>query len=78
MNKLKINQHEVNNAINTIQEFIRIIVNGLEVVQDELGIYSVRIVNYETKQVIRELDAEELIAVVTSCKALMKLTKHDM
>ncbi len=75
MTKLENNQQELNNAINTIQEFIRLIVHGVEVIHDEFGNTSVRIVNDQTKKVIRELEPEELMAVVANCNALMKLIR---
>lgn len=76
MTKLEIDRHELNNAINAIQEFILLIVNGIEVVQDEYGNNSVRIVDHQTKQVIRELEPVELIAIVDNCKTLMSLTQR--
>jgi uncharacterized FlaG/YvyC family protein len=71
------NQDEIKNAVNVIQEFIHLIVNGIEVVQDDLGISSVRIVNHETKELIRELESDELLAVVDNCKTLMNLTTRN-
>jgi uncharacterized FlaG/YvyC family protein len=71
------NQDEIKNAVNVIQEFIHLIVNGIEVVQDDLGISSVRIVNHETKELIRELESDELLAVVDNCKTLMNLTQRN-
>jgi uncharacterized FlaG/YvyC family protein len=52
-------------------------VNGIEVVHDDRGISSVRIVNHETKEVIRELESDELLAVVDNCKTLMNLTQRN-
>jgi uncharacterized FlaG/YvyC family protein len=75
MTKLEMNQVEIKNAVNVIQEFIHLIVNGIEVVHDDRGISSVRIVNHETKEVIRELESDELLAVVDNCKTLMNLTQ---
>ncbi len=72
------NQDEIKNAVNVIQEFIHLIVNGIEVVRDDRGIFAVRIVNHETKEVIRELGPEELIAVVDNCNALMNLTQRSV
>lgn len=72
------NQDEIKNAVNVIQEFIHLIVNGIEVVRDDLGISSVRIINHETKEVIRELEPKELIAVVDNCNALMNLTQRTL
>jgi uncharacterized FlaG/YvyC family protein len=77
MTKLEMNQVEIKNAVNVIQEFIHLIVNGIEVVQDDLGISSVRIVNHETKELIRELESDELLAVVDNCKTLMNLTTRN-
>lgn len=77
MTKLEMNQDEIKNAVNVIQEFIHLIVNGIEVVQDDLGISSVRIVNHETKELIRELESDELLAVVDNCKTLMNLTTRN-
>jgi hypothetical protein len=71
------NQDEIKNAVNVIQEFIHLIVNGIEVVQDDHGISSVRIVNHETKEIIRELESDELLAVVDNCKTLMNLTQRN-
>jgi uncharacterized FlaG/YvyC family protein len=71
------NQDEIKNAVNVIQEFIHLIVNGIEVVQDDRGISSVRIVNHETKELIRELESDELLAVVDNCKTLMNLTTRN-
>jgi uncharacterized FlaG/YvyC family protein len=71
------NQDEIKNAVNVIQEFIHLIVNGIEVVKDDLGISSVRIVNHETKELIRELESDELLAVVDNCKTLMNLTTRN-
>lgn len=78
MSKLEMNQDEIKNAVNVIQEFIHLIVNGIEVVRDDLGISSVRIINHETKEVIRELEPKELIAVVDNCNALMNLTQRTL
>ena len=78
MTKLEMNQDEIKNAVNMIQEFIHLIVNGIEVVRDDRGICAVRIVNHETKEVIRELEPEELIAVVDNCNALMNLTQRSV
>ena len=78
MTKLEMNQDEIKNAVKVIQEFIHLIVNGIEVVRDARGICSVRIVNHETKEVIRELKPEELIAVVDNCNALMNLTQRSL
>jgi uncharacterized FlaG/YvyC family protein len=77
MNNLEMNQDEIKNAVNVIQEFIHLIVNGIEVVQDARGISSVRIVNHETKELIRELESDELFAVVDNCKTLMNLTQRN-
>jgi uncharacterized FlaG/YvyC family protein len=77
MNNLEMNQDEIKNAVNVIQEFIHLIVNGIEVVQDARGISSVRIVNHETKELIRELESDELLAVVDNCKTLMNLTQRN-
>jgi hypothetical protein len=52
-------------------------VNGIEIVQDDRGISSVRIVNHETKELIRELESDELFAVVDNCKTLMNLTQRN-
>jgi uncharacterized FlaG/YvyC family protein len=78
MTKLEIDRHEINNAINAIQEFIRLIVNGIEVVRDDRGICAVRIINHETKEVIREFEPEELITVADNCNALMILTQRSL
>ena len=78
MSKLEMNQEEVKNAVNVIQEFIHLIVNGIEVVRDDRGISAVRIVNHQTKELIRELEPEELIAVVNNCNALMNLTQRNL
>jgi uncharacterized FlaG/YvyC family protein len=78
MTKLEINRYEINHAVNQIQEFIRLVVNGIEVVQDEFGNNSVRIVHHESKKLIRELEPEELMAVVANCNALMSLTQQDV
>lgn len=78
MTKLEMNQDEIKNAVNVIQEFIHLIVNDIEVVRDDLGISSVRIINHETKEVIRELEPKELIAVVDNCNALMNLTQRTL
>ena len=51
--KLKMNQDEIKNAVNVIQEFIHLIVNGIEVVRDDDGISSVRIVDHQSKKLIR-------------------------
>ena len=77
MSKLEMNQDEIKNAVNVIQEFIHLIVNGLEVARDDRGISSVRIVNHQTKEFIRELHPEELLAVVDNCKTLMSLTQRS-
>jgi uncharacterized FlaG/YvyC family protein len=77
MTKLEMNQVEIKNAVNVIQEFIHLIVNGIEVVHDDRGTSSVRIVNHETKEVIRELESDELLAVVDNCKTLMNLTQRN-
>ena len=77
MTKLEMNQEEIKKAVNVIQEFIHLIVNGIEVVQDDRGISSVRIVNHKTKEVIRELESDELLAVVDNCKTLMNLTTRN-
>ena len=77
MNNLEMNQDEIKNAVNVIQEFIHLIVNGIEVVHDDRGTSSVRIVNHETKEVIRELESDELLAVVDNCKTLMNLTQRN-
>jgi len=53
-----------------------LVVNGIEVVQDEHGNNSVRIVDHKTKEVIRELEPVELIAIVDNCKTLMSLTQR--
>ncbi|MEO0012570.1 MAG: FlaG protein [Cyanobacteriota bacterium] len=72
------NQDEIKNAINAIQEFIHLIVNGLEIVQDDQGISSVRIIDHESKKLVRELEPEELLAVVDNCKTLMSLTQRTL
>ena len=77
MVKLEIDRYELNNAITAIQEFIHLIVNGIEVVQDEYGNNSVHIVDHKTKEVIRELEPNELMAVVNNCKTLMNLTQRN-
>ena len=78
MTKLEVDRYELNNAINAIQEFIHLIVNGIEIVQDQRGNNSVRIVDHQTKEVIRELEPDELIAVVDNCKTLMSLTQRTL
>ena len=78
MTKLEMNQDEIKNAVNVIQEFIHLILNGIEIVRDDRGICAVCIVNHETKEVIRELELKELIAVVDNCNALMNLTQHSL
>lgn len=78
MTKLEIDRNELNEAINAIQEFIHLIVNGIEVVRDEHGHNSVRIVDHKTKEVIRELEPAELLAIVDNCKTLMSLTRHTL
>jgi uncharacterized FlaG/YvyC family protein len=78
MTKLEMNQDEIKNAINAIQEFIHLIVNGLEIVQDDQGISSVRIIDHESKKLVRELEPEELLAVVDNCKTLMSLTQRTL
>lgn len=77
MAKVEINQDDIKNAVNVIQEFIHLIVNGIEVVKDDHGISSVRFVHHETKELIRDLKPEELIALVDNCNALMNLTKRN-
>ncbi len=77
MTKLEIDRQELNNAINVIQEFIHLIVNGIEVVRDDHGISSVRIVDHQSKKLIRELEPDELLAVVDNCKTLMNLTQRN-
>jgi len=77
MTRLEIDRNELNNAINAIKEFIHLIVNGIEVVQDECGNNSVHIVDHKTKEVIRELEPNELMAVVDNCKTLMNLTQRS-
>jgi uncharacterized FlaG/YvyC family protein len=78
MTKLEIDRYELNNAIKAIQEFIRLIVDGIEVVQDAHGNNLVRIIDLETKEVIRELEPDELMAVVDNCKTLMSLTQRTL
>lgn len=78
MTKLEMNQDEIKNAVNVIQEFIHLIVNGIEVVRDDHGISRVHIVNHVTKEVIRELEPKELIAVVANCNVLMNLTQRTL
>jgi uncharacterized FlaG/YvyC family protein len=78
MTKLEIDRQELNNAINVIQDFIHLIVNGIEVVQDEQGNNSVRIVDHQSKSLIRELEPDELLAVVDNCKTLMSLTQRTV
>ena len=78
MTRLEMNQDELKNAVNAIQEFIHLIVNGLEIVQDDRGISSVRIIDHESKKLIRELEPEELLAVVDNCKTLMSLTQRTL
>lgn len=77
MSKLEMNQDEIKNAVNVIQDFIYLIVNGIEVVRDDCGMSSVRIVDHQSKQLIRELEPDELLAVVDNCKTLMNLTQHN-
>lgn len=77
MTKLEMNQDEIKNAVNVIQEFIHLIVNGIEVVRDDHGISSVRIVDHQSKKLIRELEPDELLAVVDNCKTLMSLTQRN-
>ena len=77
MIKLEMNQDEIKNAVNVIQEFIHLIVNGIEVVRDDHGISSVRIVDHQSKKLIRELESDELLAVVDNCKTLMNLTQRN-
>lgn len=78
MARLEMNQDEIKNAVNAIQEFIHLIVNGLEIVQDDRGISSVRIIDHESKKLIRELEPQELLAVVDNCKTLMSLTQRTL
>jgi uncharacterized FlaG/YvyC family protein len=78
MTKLEIDRNELNNAINAIQEFIHLIVNGIEVVRDEHGNNSVRIIDHKTKEVIRELEPDELMIIVENCKTLMSLTQRTV
>jgi len=78
MTKLEMNQDEIKNAVNVIQEFIHLIVNGIEVVRDDHGISSVRIVDHQSKRLIRELEPDELLAVVDNCKTLMSLTQRTV
>ena len=78
MTKLEMNQDEIKNAVNVIQEFIHLIVNGIEVVRDDHGISSVRIVDHQSKKLIRELEPDELLAVVDNCKTLMNLTQRKV
>ena len=78
MTKLEIDRYELNKAINAIQEFIHLIVNGIEVIQDEHGNNSVRIIDHKTKEVIRELEPDELMAIVDNCKTLMNLTRRPL
>ena len=73
MTKLEIDRNEINIAINAIKDFIHLVVNHVEVAQDDGGNNSVRIVNHETKEVIRELETDELMAIVENCKTLMGL-----
>ena len=77
MTKLEMNQDEIKNAVNVIQEFIHLMVNGIEVVRDDHGIRSVRIVDHQSKKLIRELEPDELLAVVDNCKTLMNLTQRN-
>jgi uncharacterized FlaG/YvyC family protein len=77
MTKLEMNQDEIKNAVTVIQDFIHLIVNGLEVVRDDHGISSVRIVDHQSKKLIRELEPDELLAVVDNCKTLMNLTQRN-
>ena len=77
MTRLEMNQDEIKNAVNAIQEFIHLVINGLEIVQDDCGISSVRIIDHESKNLIRELEPEELLAVVDNCKTLMKLSYRN-
>lgn len=77
MTKLEMNQDDIKNAVNVIQEFIHLIVNGIEVVRDDHGISSVRIVDHQSKKLIRELEPDELLAVVDNCKTLMNLTQRN-
>ena len=77
MTKLEMNQDDIKNAVNVIQDFIHLIVNGLEVVRDDHGISSVRIVDHQSKKLIRELEPDELLAVVDNCKTLMNLTQRN-
>ena len=78
MTKLEMNQDEIKNAVNVIQDFIYLIVNGIEVVRDDRGISSVRIVDHQSKKLIRELEPDELLAVVDNCKTLMNLTQRNV
>ena len=78
MTKLEVDRYELNNAINAIQEFIHLIVNGIEIVQDQRGNNLVRVVDHQTKEVIRELEPDELIAVVDNCKTLMSLMQRTL
>ena len=78
MTKLEIDRYELNKAINAIQEFIHLIVNGIEVIQDEHGNNSVHIIDLKTKEVIRELEPDELMAIVDNCKTLMSLTRRPL
>jgi len=78
MTKLEIDRYEINNAINAIQDFIHLIVNGIEVVQDDGVNKSVWIVHHETKKVIRKLEPDELLAIVSNCKTLMSLTRRAL
>jgi len=78
MTKLEMNQDEIKNAVNVIQEFIHLIVNGIEVVRDDHGISSVRFVDHQSKKLIRELEPDELLAVVDNCKTLMNLTQRNV
>ena len=72
------NQDEIKNAINAIQELLHLIVNGLEIIHDDQGISSVRIIDHESKKLVRELEPEELLAVVDNCKTLMSLTQRTL
>ena len=68
---------EISEAIKAIQDFITLLIDGLEFSKDASGKSSVWIINQKSKKLIRELQGDEIILLGRHCFTLAKLGSGD-
>ena len=68
---------EISEAIKAIQDFITLLIDGLEFSKDVSGNSSVWIINQKSKKFIRELRGDEIILLGQHCFTLAKLGSGD-